>query len=66
MTRAERGQEIKTIVNDAYDGCFMGLVSACQNLEELGCKAECKKLDSILGRLENVLNELSEKAARLM
>ena len=66
MTKAERGQEIKTIVNDAYDRCFLGLVSAYHDLEELGCKAECKKLDSLLGRLENVLNELSDKAARLM
>lgn len=66
MTKKERGNEIKVIVDDMYDDSFMNLVHAMHELEELGCKAECRKLDTILGKLENLCNELADKARGLM
>lgn len=66
MTRKERGEEIKRIVDDMYGNSFNDLVSAMHDLEELGCKAECRKLDTILGKLENLCNDLVDKARGLM
>ena len=66
MTKQERGHEIKVIVDDMYDDAFYRLVSAMHDLEELGCKAECKRLDTILGKLERLCNDLSDKARGLM
>ena len=66
MTKKERGKEIKIVVSDMYDDSFNNLVSAMHRLEELGCKAECRKLDTILGKLENLCNALSDKARGLM
>lgn len=66
MTKNERGKEIKIIVDHMYSCSFMDLVSSMHELEELGCKAECRKLDTILGKLENLCNDLSDKARGLM
>lgn len=66
MTKEERGEAIKNIADDMYGDSFNQLVSAMHDLEELGCKAECKKLDTILGKLENLCNDLVDKARGLM
>lgn len=66
MTKKERGEEIRRIVDDMYDSSFDRIVSAMHDLEELGCKAECKKLDTICGKLENLCNDLMDKARGLM
>lgn len=66
MKNRERGEEIKIIVDRMYDSSFMDLISSMHELEELGCVKECRKLDTILGKLENLCNELSDKAGRLM
>ena len=66
MTKQERGEEIKRIVDDMYGSSFNDLVSAMHDLEELGCKTECRKLDTILGKLEKLCNDLADKAGGLM
>lgn len=66
VTKKERAEAISRIVDDMYGDSFNSLVSAMHDLEELGCKAECKKFDTILGKLENLCNELSDKAKGLM
>ena len=66
MTKSERGQEIKRIVDDMYGNSFDRLVSAFHDLEELGCKKECKRFDTILSKLENLCNDLCDKARGLM
>ena len=66
MTNKERGEQIKRITDDMYGNAFDLLVSAMHDLEGLGCKAECKKLDTILGKLENLCNVLTDKARGLM
>ena len=66
MTKKERGEEIKRIVDDMYSDSFNNLVAAMHDLEELGCKVECRKLDTIIGKLENICNDLSDKARGLM
>ena len=65
MTRKERAEEIERAATDLYDGPFMRVVSAMHTLEELGCKKECKELDTICGKLEHVCNKLIDKARGL-
>ena len=66
MTKSERAHEIKRVADDMYSNSFDCLVFAMHDLEELGCKSECKKLDTILSKLENLCNVLCDKARGLM
>ena len=66
MTRKERGEEILRIIDDMYCDCFEKMVRYYHDLEELGCKAECKKMDTILGKLENLCHDFCDKARKLI
>ena len=65
MSRKERAEAIRIITADMYDDAFDRLVHDMHKLEELGCKAECKKLDTILGKLENLCHALHNKVREL-
>ena len=49
-------------VADRLDDAFDILVHCMHDIENCGCKAQEKKLDNIVGKLENVMHELYEKA----
>ena len=49
-------------VTDRMDDAFTELVQCMHDLEGCcGCKAQAKKLDTIVGKLENVMHELHDK-----
>ena len=48
-------------VLERIDVAFDELVHCMHDLEGCGCKAQEKKLDTIVGKLENVMYELHEK-----
>lgn len=62
MTRKERAEEIDAITDDIYLA-FLNLCDSMHRLEGLGCKKECKKLDTVTGKLENLCNDLSDKTS---
>ena len=47
---------------DRMDVAFDELVHCMHDLEGYGCKAQEKKLDTIVGKLENVMYEMHDKA----
>lgn len=61
MTRKERNSEIKKTVEEMY-ALFLDLVSYKDRLEGIGCKAEAKKLDTVVGKLENICLTLTDKS----
>lgn len=65
MTKQERAAEIRRIVDDMYSDSYDRLVAAMHDLEGLGCKAESKKLDTIVGKLGNLCDSLIDKARGL-
>ena len=64
MKKGDRRCEIDNISDDMYYS-FGSLVANMHRLEEIGCKAEAKKLDTIVGKLENLCRQLTEKARNL-
>ena len=61
MTRKEQAEEIDAITDDIYLA-FLNLVNLMHRLEGLGCKKECRKLDTVTGKLENLCHDLTDKA----
>lgn len=48
-------------VLDRMDDAFDELIHCMHDLEGCGCKAQEKKLDTIVGKLKNIIHELHEK-----
>jgi hypothetical protein len=48
-------------VLDRMDVAFDELIHCMHDLEGYGCKVQERKLDTIVGKLENVINELHDK-----
>lgn len=51
-------------VTDKMDCALYELIDAYHELEELRCSAQCKKLDTITGKLYNLICELCDKARK--
>ena len=64
MKASDRRCEIDKVNEDMYYS-FDSLVASMHRLEEIRCKAEAKKLDTIVGKLENLCHQLTEKARGL-
>lgn len=43
---------------------FEELICIRHDLEDIGCKAQAKKLDTIISKMEMVIHELVEKAEK--
>ena len=57
----ERADKIKNI---AYlmNICMEDLIAMKNDLEYIGCKKTAKKVDTITGKLENIIYELNEQS----
>ena len=63
MTKESRSRMIEQIT-DKMDYALNDLIDAYHELEGLGCKAQWKKLDTINGKLYNLIGELCDKARK--
>ena len=57
MTREEKKRELKVIV-EHLSAVKSDIISYAHKLEEIGCKPESRKLDTIAGKLENLQWEI--------
>lgn len=64
MTRQERKEKIQRIADLIWYE-FSDLLSYKNYLEEIGCMAEAKKLDTVCGKLYNLSNQLQNKCKKM-
>ena len=51
-------------ITDKMDYALNDLIGAYHELEELRCGKQCRKLDTINGKLYNLIGELVDKARK--
>lgn len=63
MTREERKSEVR-IINNHLSSVKDDLIHYAHRLEEIGCGSEAKKLDTIIGKVENLQWQIIERRLR--
>lgn len=63
MTKQERSEKLQSI-SSRISSINEDLIHYTHELEELGCKAEAKKLDTVTGKLYNLEYDLYSKTKK--
>ena len=63
MTREERKEEIRDVI-ESLSVAEDVVIDAMHKLEELHCKRDAAKLDTICGKLYNAVHDLHERTLR--